>query len=103
MIINRTNMFQERKSVHINLDKDVHLAFRTLSFKYNLSMQEIFDEFAKLVASDNRAALNIIERLVMKKVNDIIEGKKKEQYERIRELDHTALYDLISQGDKEAP
>ena len=92
----RTDIFQDRKCVHVKLDKDVHAAFRARLFQHNLSMQEVFDEFAKLFVSDNRSAKHIVEHLVMRKVEEAIAGKPKRQRDRgINELDHAALYDLI--------
>jgi hypothetical protein len=95
----RTDLLQDRKCVHVKLDKDVHAALRARLFQHNLSMQEVFDEFAKLIASDDSRAQRIVEQLVMRKVKEAIEGKPKRQHTRsVNELDHDALYDLIEEG-----
>lgn len=94
----RTDILHDRKCVHVKLDKDVHAALRGKLFKHNLSMQEVFDEFAKLVASEDKSACRIVENLVMRKVREAIEGKpKKERTRSVNELDHDALYDLIEE------
>lgn len=95
----RTDLLQDRKCVHVKLDKEVHASLRAKLFQHNLSMQELFDEFAKLVASDDHKAGVIVERLVMRKVKEAIDGKPKKQRDRsVNELDHDALYDLIEEG-----
>lgn len=93
----RTDLFTERKCVHVKLDKDVHSALRSKLFHQNLSMQEVFDEFARLIAAGDARAEKIVEQLVMRKIKDQLEGKtsKKKKLKNISELDHDALYDLI--------
>jgi hypothetical protein len=98
----RTDLLQDRKCVHVKLEKDVHAAFRARLFKHGISMQEVFDEFAKLVCSDDSKATKIVEALIMRKIREVIDGapKKKRRNERkINELDHDALYDLIEGSD----
>ena len=36
----RSDIFEERKSVHIKLDKDVHYAIREKLFRHNITMQD---------------------------------------------------------------
>lgn len=100
----RTDILQDRKCIHVKLDKEVHASLRAKLFQHNLSMQEIFDEFAKLVVSDDRAAERIVENLVMRKVKEALEGKPKRPRQRaVSELDHDALYDLIEEGTPDEP
>lgn len=96
----RTDLLQDRKCVHVKLDKEVHAALRAKLFQHNLSMQEVFDEFAKLFAGDDRRAESIVENLVKRKVKEAIEGKPKRPRDRsVGELDHDALYDLIEDSN----
>ncbi len=100
----RTDIFQYRKGVHVKLDKDVHAALRGKLFQYNLSMQEVFDEFARLFVTDDAKASRIVENLVTRKLKEAIEGKPKQTRQRdrsISDLDHDALYDLIEEGPHE--
>lgn len=94
----RADIFQDRKCIHIKLDKDVHAAFRGKLFKHNLSMQEVFDEFAKQFVTDDTRAVRIVEQLVMRKVKEAIEGKPKKRDGSVNELDHDTIYDLIEEG-----
>ena len=99
----RTDLLQDRKCVHVKLDKDIHAALRARLLQHNLSMQEVFDEFAKLIVSDDGRAEKIVKHLVMRKVKEAIEGKPKRQRDRsVNELDHDALYDLIEEGPNES-
>lgn len=94
----RTDLFQDRKCVHVKLDKDVHASLRGKLFKHNLSMQEIFDEFAKAVVTDDPRAVKLIEAMITRKTNAILQGlslRKKRSDERINELDQDALYSMI--------
>lgn len=94
----RADLFQDRKCIHIKLDKSTHAAMRRELFQHNLSMQDVFDEFAKLLASGDRGAMGILNRLVIKKVNDKIAGlTPRRQLDRsIDELDHELLYNMIN-------
>lgn len=97
----RPDIFQDRKCIHVKLDKDVHAALRGKLFKHGLSMQEVFDEFAKLFVSDDARVNRIIDQLVMRKIKEAIEGTKESKLRRnhgINDLDHDALYDLIDEG-----
>ena len=66
--------FTIRKSVHINLRKETHAAIRGLLFKYELSMQEVFEECAiRIIEGDDRF-LTLLKELQEHKRNKI--GKK---------------------------
>jgi len=101
----RTDLFQNRKCIHVTMDKEVHSAFRARLFTHNLSMQQVMEEFVKLLVTDDARANRIVENLVLRKVRDQIDGIRKVRlYEkRVGELDHDALYDLINekQDDEE--
>lgn len=98
----RTDILQDKKCIHVKLNKDVHVALRSRLFRNNLSMQEVFNEFAKSIVSDETYATKIIENIVMRKVRALIEGRplrqKSDLDQRISELDHDVLYDLIEEG-----
>lgn len=101
----RTDVLHEKKGIHIKLTKDVHLKLREKLFKHQLSMQMIFDEFARLIISDDKFAKKVIEDLVVRRVKEELEKpvKRYEPYNRgsINELDHNTLYNLINSDDSE--
>ena len=45
--------FYIKKSVHFNLSKDAHAAFRIACFNRSLSMQEVVEEFVQRILSEN--------------------------------------------------
>lgn len=100
----RTDIFQDKKCIHIKLDKDVHVVMRTKLFERGLSMQELFNEFARLLAIDDSRAIKIVEQFEERKLNELLDRapapthRKKTSEKRIDELDHDVLYNLIS-GD----
>jgi len=56
-------MIKSKKSVHINLKYDTHKGFKIECFKRNLSMQEVFEEFASKVANEQNDVIKILENL----------------------------------------
>lgn len=91
------DMFQDKKGIHVKLDKQVHATLRAKLFKYNLSMQEVFDDFARLIAEDNKRAQVILELLVQKKLKRALEGKLRQKEDlALNEMDADALYNLIN-------
>ena len=85
-------MIKSKKSVHINLKYDTHKGFKIECFKRNLSMQEVFEEFAQKVAAESPDVISIMEMLSEKKRNRIIE--------KLSETDAESLYNII---EKENP
>ncbi len=103
--MSRTDIFHDRKCIHVKLEKDVHAALRARLFQHNVSMQEVFDEFARQFVSGDASANRIVDRYVMKKVQALIAGEKKPRRSAvpINELDHDALYHLIGEGEADGP
>jgi len=99
----RTDILHDRKCIHIKLKKEVHLKLREKLFHHQLSMQSIFDEFARLIIHDDKKATKIIEELVIRRAKEQLEkpAKKQTSYSRgeINELDHNTLYNMISKDD----
>jgi len=58
-----------KKSVHVNISKSAHAAFRIACFQRGLSMQEVFEEFAQRVALESKEALKILDELKIFKDN----------------------------------
>lgn len=94
------DLFRNKKGVHVKLDKEVHAEFRKKLLDHGVSMQAIFNEFARLVAAGDRNAMRIVESHIRRRLRDEIE-KHKPGETNIDELDHDALYDLISEGDQD--
>ena len=97
----RSDVFQSRKTVHINFKKEVHAAFRTKMFERGLSMQVALEEFARLVAADDPRLLKVLDELARRRVQEqiaMLESKKPRVNPPVGELDQDTLYDLINEG-----
>lgn len=93
----RTDVFADRKCVHIKLSKEVHFALRSKLFKHNISMQELFDEFARLVAEDTAKGQSVIDSIINRKLKIAVSGiKKKRKRESLGEFDSETLYNMIN-------
>lgn len=101
----RADTFADRKSVHFKLDKEVHLALRAKLFKYDISMQELFDEFARLVATDASKAQSIVDIIINKRFKSVLANgtkRKKRAYnkkESFTDMDAEALYNIINETE----
>ncbi len=69
-------MIHSKKSVHVNISKSAHTAFRIACFERGLSMQEVFEEFAQRVALESNDALGILDELKVVKENRDKSSKK---------------------------
>jgi len=80
--------FETKKTVHFTMTRETHADFRIACFKNRLTMQDILEEFAQLVAAENPAALRIMTNLSEKKRNDEIS--------RLSDLDSESILNVIS-------
>lgn len=97
----RTDIFLEKKCVHIKLEKDTHAALRAKLFRHNITMQDLFEECAALVASETARGQSLVESIVKKKISQIIDGKKrKRKTVQITEADNDTLYSIINDETK---
>jgi hypothetical protein len=100
----RSDILRDKKCIHIKLDKKVHAALRAKLFKFNISMQEVFNEFAAGVAAEDNRSNRILESIVSKKIKDALENPpelRKRKDIGFGELDADALYNLISEDNEE--
>jgi len=99
----RHDVFQDRKCVHVKLEKETHAALRTVLFQQGISMQEAFDEFAKQASEGSANGKRIIEAVSERKLREAIDGRmsvRRKRNQGFGELDSEALYNLIN-GDYE--
>ena len=75
--------FETRKSVHINLTRETHTAFKICSFKHKLSMQEIFEECARRVIEGDAYFIKMIESLETNKRKRAVKSMSKTDAESI--------------------
>lgn len=99
----RADVLQDRKCIHIKLDKQVHAHLRAKMFQHGLSMQEVFEEFARQLVGDEFRAVRIVQNLISRKVQEQLEGvtpkRRRRRDQHVGELDQDTLYNLISEED----
>lgn len=92
----RSDILVDRKCVHVKLDKDTHFALRAKLFKHNITMQDLFEECARQVASETVRGQNIVESIVNRKIREAIDGVKKKREIVVSDIDAEALYNIIN-------
>jgi len=61
-----------KKSLHINMTKDVHTDFKIQCMKKDLSMQEVIEAFAVRVASESNDMMRLLEQIKKdKQIKDV--------------------------------
>lgn len=91
------------KGVHVKLDKQTHANFKTKLIQHGVTMQDAFEEFARLLGSDNVSANRMMERFVRNRVRQELASMGVDPVKRskhVNELDHETLYDLINEEEE---
>jgi hypothetical protein len=61
-----------KKSLHINMTKDVHTDFKIQCMKKDLSMQEVIESFAVRVAAESNDMMRLLEQIKKdKQIKDV--------------------------------
>lgn len=98
-----TDIFRDRKLVHVKLDKDTHAVLRSELFRAGLTMQEILAEFCRQYINKAPHAVKLVEGYVIRKNRYKIQAleeqvkNRKEQY-AMTAADKSAIYDLLDQS-----
>lgn len=78
-----------KKCVHTQLLTDTHSYLRIELFKRKLSLQEAFEEFAQLVASQDARVIRVLDDLQQKKRDKLIY--------KLSRTDAESLYEVINE------
>ena len=80
-----------KKSLHINMTKDVHSEFKIQCMKRDLSMQEVIEAFASRVAAESNDMVRLLEQIKKdKQVKDI---------KRYTKSDTESLYAMLESNN----
>jgi hypothetical protein len=80
-----------KKSLHINMTKDIHTDFKIQCMKRDLSMQEVIEAFAERVASESNDMMRLLEQVKKdKQIKDV---------KRYTKSDAESLYALLETND----
>ena len=77
----------KRKSIHINLTMPTHIAFKIIAAQNQLSMQELFEEFARQIVEGDARMLEI--------VNDLKDRKAHRLGMKFASTDKDGIFDAI--------
>lgn len=99
----KSDLFKRRKGVHIQLNTDTHAYLRRELFTAGMTMQELFEEFAQLVASGDHRAKKMMDSFITARIKREIKalemGTSKKGPLKVDELNSEKLYNLISEAD----
>ena len=84
-------MIKSKKSIHINVDSDIHSAFKLQCVKRELSMQEVFAAFADRVGVESNDMMRFLDQVVKDKQN-----KYRRQYTK---SDVEAIFNMLEDED----
>ena len=76
-----------KKSVHFNISKNAHAAFRIACFERSLSMQEVFEEFVQQILAENPHMLKMLDQ--------VEENKKNRAEKRVSKQDVESIFDIL--------
>ena len=80
-----------KKSLHINMTKDVHTEFKIQCMKKDLSMQEVIEAFASRVAAESNDMIRLLEQIKKdKQIKDV---------KRYTKSDADALYAVLESNN----
>ena len=83
--------FYLKKSVHFNLSKDAHAAFRIACFERSLSMQEVVEEFVQRVLAEDPHILKLL--------NEVAENKKNKTQKKFSKSDVESIFSILEDED----
>lgn len=81
-----------KKSVHFNISKDAHAAFRIECFKRSLSMQEVFEEFVQRILAETPYMIRMLDQ--------ISDDKKNKVEKKFSKQDVESIFDLIENNNR---
>tara|TARA_B100000700_G_C15042424_1_gene856012 strand:+ start:2057 stop:2317 length:261 start_codon:yes stop_codon:yes gene_type:complete len=82
---------RSKKSIHINIDPEIHAGFRIQCFQHGLSMQEVFAAFAEKVATESNEMITLLE--------DVAKNKKVRKIKKRINHDVETIFDLLEEDD----
>ena len=80
--------FETKKTVHFNMTRESHKHFRIACFKHGVTMQDVLEEIAQMIAHENPVVIRILERLERK--------KRDEEIKRLTDSDAESIFKAIN-------
>lgn len=95
----RTDIFFNKKSVHVKLERETHVLLREKLFRYGITMQDLFQEAAEMAVTEGTKSEKLLEKIAKKKLLASLEKPNKEQKASYGELNSDMLYNLLEDSD----
>ena len=83
--------FYTKKSVHFNLSKNAHAAFRIACFERGLSMQEVVEEFVQRILADDVYIIRLLD--------EVANNKKHKTEKKFSKADVESIFSLLEDDD----
>ena len=83
--------FYSKKSVHFNLSKESHAAFRIACFERGLSMQEVVEEFTQRILIKHPHMIKLLD--------EVVENKKNKTQKRFSKTDVESIFNILEESD----
>lgn len=95
----RTDVFFNKKSVHVKLTRETHTLLREKLFRHGITMQDLFQEAAEMAVSDGIRSDKLLEKIAKKKLLASLQKIDNNQKTVIGDLDSEMLYNLLEETD----
>lgn len=95
----RYDLFQGKKSVHVKLTKESHAALREKLFRYGITMQDLFQEAADMILTDNDRADKFLQKIVKKRMAAALEKIDRQKKLSLGDFDSETLYNLLEEAE----
>jgi hypothetical protein len=82
----------ERRPIHVNLSKDVHVEFKRLCAEERITMQEVVEYFVNGIIDERQEMVSV--------VKELIKLKKEKKINRISKVDKDEIFDKILFGEE---
>ena len=97
----KTDIFFNKKSIHIKLGREVHALLREKLFKHGITMQDLFQEAAEMAVSEGTRSEKLLEKISKKKLLTSLEKADRGQKASYGELNSKMLYNLLEEPDED--
>lgn len=95
----RTDVFFNKKSVHVKLTRETHTLLREKLFRHGITMQDLFQEAAEMAVSEGVRSEKLLEKIAKKKLMSSLQKLESNQKTVIGDIDSEMLYNLLEETD----
>ena len=95
----RTDVFFNKKSVHVKLTRETHTLLREKLFRHGITMQDLFQEAAEMAVSEGVRSDKLLEKIAKKKLLASLQKIDSGQKTVVGDLDSEMLYNLLEETD----